>query len=93
MELRTQVENLVNAIAGGGMRSSAALGRKLAEVEDELTRLEAAPATPAVVPLVTNIKARAKAIIKSLPILLEADPEKARAALRDAGQKLTSAAR
>jgi len=48
--------------------------------------LEAAPAaTSAVVPLVTNVKARAKATIKSLPKLLETDPEKARAALRDAG--------
>jgi DNA invertase Pin-like site-specific DNA recombinase len=85
-ELRTQVENLVNAIAAGGMRSSAALGRKLTEVEDELSRLEAAPAAKsAVVPLVTNVKARAKAIIKSLPKLLDTDPERARAALRDAG--------
>jgi site-specific DNA recombinase len=85
VDLRAQVENLVNAIAAGGMRTSAALGRKLAEVEDDLGRLEAAPAMSAVVPLVTNIKARAKAIIHSLPKLLETDPEKARAALRDAG--------
>jgi hypothetical protein len=38
-----------------------------------------------VVPLVTNVKARAKAIMKNLPTLLETDPEQARAALRDAG--------
>ncbi len=35
-DLRAQVANLAMAIAQGGMRSSPALGRKLAEVKDEL---------------------------------------------------------
>ncbi len=84
-DLRGQLDNLVAAIAAGGMRSSPALGRKLAEVEDELQRLEAAPVAPAVVPLVTNIRPRIKAAVARLPRLLEADPEQGRAALRDAG--------
>jgi hypothetical protein len=84
-DLKGQLENLVNAIATRGMRSSPSIGRRLAEVEDELARLETVRPESTVVPLVTDIRDRAKGIIKRLPVLPESDPEKARAALRDAG--------
>lgn len=46
--LKDQLANLVTAIATGGMRSSPARGRKLAEVESELELLEAARPEPPV---------------------------------------------
>jgi site-specific DNA recombinase len=84
-DLKDQLDNLVSAIAMGGMRSSPAIGRKLAEVESELERLESVRAEPTVVPLVTGLRARIRAAVARLPRLLEKDPERARAALRDAG--------
>jgi site-specific DNA recombinase len=84
-DLRDQLDNLVSAVATGGMRSSPAIGRKLAEVESELERLESVRAEPTVVPLVTGLRARIRAAVARLPRLLEQDPERARAALRDAG--------
>jgi site-specific DNA recombinase len=90
-DLKGQLDNLVNAIAGGGMRTSAALGRKLTEVETELGLLEAVKPEPAVVPLVANLRGRVKAALARLPKLLEKNPEQARAALIDAGlsQRIT----
>jgi site-specific DNA recombinase len=84
-ELKVQVENLVNAIAAGGMRASHALGRKLADIEAELAELETVRAVPAVVLLVTGMRNRIKNALGKLTNLLEQDPERARAALRDAG--------
>jgi hypothetical protein len=50
-DLKGQIDNLVSAIASGGMRSSPAIGRKLAEVEAELERLDAIRPELKVIPL------------------------------------------
>ena len=84
-ELKEQLENLVSAVATGGMRSSPSIGRRIAEVEGELERLETVARPPAVVPLVTDVRERIRTAVARLPELLERDPERARAALRDAG--------
>jgi site-specific DNA recombinase len=84
-ELKEQLENLVCAVAAGAMRSSPSIARKITEVETELAQLEALRRVPAVVPLVTDVRGRIKAAVTRLARLLEKDPERARAALRDAG--------
>ena len=84
-DLKGQLENLVCAVAAGGMRSSPAIGRKIAEVESELEHLETVRRPPAAVPLVTDVRERIRGAVARLARLLEKDPERARAALRDAG--------
>ena len=83
--LKGQLDNLVSAVAGGGMRSSPAIGRKRAEVEAELEQLETTRPTSAAIPPIINVRSRVRDALAQLPKLLESDPERARAALRDAG--------
>src|SRR5688572_14458576 len=55
--LRTEVENLVNAIAQGGLRNSPALGRTLRELEADLKALESGPAAnQVVIPALSDIR-------------------------------------
>ena len=84
-DLKVQVDNIVSAISSGGMRSSPALGRKLSELEAEIERMEAVRPACEPVPLMADLRRRIKAAVASLPRLLERDPERARAALADAG--------
>lgn len=82
--LHGQVENLVTAIANGGLRASPALGRRLREVEQELDGItRQANAAPVAVPLVTDIRARFERLLERLPQALLTQPEQARAQLQD----------
>jgi hypothetical protein len=83
-DLKRQLENLI-AIANQGLRSSPSIGRKLAEVEAELEQLESVRSQPTAIPLVADVRTRINAAVAGLPHLFEQDPERARAALRDAG--------
>ena len=68
--LEAQLDNLIDAVAAGGMRSSPGIGRRLAEVEAELDRLKAEPPPLKVVPLMTDLRARVESAICRLPELL-----------------------
>ena len=84
-ELKEQLDNLVSAVAAGGLRQSPAIGRKLAEVEAELGQLQAVRQDTPTPLVVTDVKTRVKAALAALPEYLERDPERARAALQRAG--------
>ena len=80
--LTAEIENLVAAIASGGLRTSPALGRRLRDAETELQTLAEVPTAP-VVPLVTDISLRIRKALARLPAILADDPDRARAALQD----------
>ncbi len=84
--LKEQLENLVCAVAD--RRACAPRPPLVANslrLRSELERLEAVRRPPAIVPLVTDVRERIKVAVNELARLLEKDPERARAALRDAG--------
>ena len=84
--LRAEIENLVTAIAGGGLRRSAALGRRLAGLEAELESLEAqARGADQVIaaPVKVDVRGRFKRMLERLPEVLGQEPARARAALRE----------
>lgn len=83
--LRHEIDNLVQAIAQGGLKNSPALGRRLRELEDELAGLQAATirtVTPAIARAVPDIRARFSRMLDALPEVLSRDPPRAREWLR-----------
>jgi hypothetical protein len=91
-ELQREVENLAEAIAGGLLKSSPTLAKRLVATESELSRLQAqrnakAPVMGEVMPRVAESY---QAIVDRLEEDLTRDPERARAALTDAiGSRIT----
>jgi site-specific DNA recombinase len=87
-QLRTEVENLTDAIALGALRSSPAIAQRLAKAEAEVAALEAAqrPAPRpqrAVVDLRTRGAARYRRRVRELETALNRDVGRARAIVRE----------
>jgi hypothetical protein len=84
-DLRGQVANLTEAIATGALRCSPALGRRLADAEAELTRLEAEVARPRakVIDFSGKLTAVVRKGVDRLLTHLHSDPHRARAAVRE----------
>jgi site-specific DNA recombinase len=89
--LQQEIENLATAIAGGLLKSSPALARRLASAEAELATLqEKRPQKADVLTLVPRIAARYLEIVTCLEGALGRNPERARAALTDViGPRIT----
>jgi DNA invertase Pin-like site-specific DNA recombinase len=85
-ELEREVGNLVGAIAGGVLKASPALGRRLAATEEELARLKAAQQAraPVVARIAPRVAERFERIVTDLEMRLQRDPERSRAALIEA---------
>ena len=84
-ELRGEVANLTDAIAGGLLKSSPALAQRLQATEAELARLEA-EARRAAAPIqavVPNVRKHWLALLDRLHGVLEKDPERGREDLRE----------
>jgi hypothetical protein len=84
--LRNEIDNLVSAIATGGLRRSPALGRRLAMLELDLERLEADQRASLSVPVLRvppDVRVRYRQMLKDLPTVLRKAPARARAALQD----------
>ena len=82
-ELTSEVQNLVNAIAGGMLKASPALAARLAATEAELARLQAEQqAKPAVSLIVPDIGKRFLGLVDRLDEVLVAEPERGREELR-----------
>ena len=84
-ELRAEVVNLAEAVAGGLLRRSPSLARRLADAEAELANLEEAATRPAEVQrVVPHLTERFRAAVDRFDVTLAAaDPERSRAALAD----------
>lgn len=67
-ELERLVEHLADAIAGGALKSSAVLARRLADAEQELERLRSQPVAPKVATPVPRIGERYRKLVADLPI-------------------------
>ena len=84
--LRAEVANLTDAIAGGALRASRAIADRLALVEAELERTEAAVARAETdgVPVITPaIRSRFLKLVQTLPdVVRRTDPERGRAAIK-----------
>ena len=83
-ELRQEVANLADAIAGGLLKSSPALAQRLASAETELARLEVAPRAAAPTRIVPRVAERFRAMVDRIDAALARDPEQSRAALQEA---------
>jgi hypothetical protein len=82
-ELRTEVENLTDAIARGALRTSKALAARLVAAEDEIERLsDEDAARPKLVKLPTPLGERYRRMVVTLEAELSRDVHKARTALR-----------
>ena len=82
-ELTTEVANLTEAIASGALRTSKALGARLAAAERELERLSSARATShKVVRMPLPVGERYQRLIANMEAELARDVPKARTALR-----------
>ena len=83
-ELRTQIENLADAIAAGALKASPALAGRLAATEAELAHLAALAAKPQgkIVDFPARLAARFQKMVERLEEYLARDPNRARAALR-----------
>jgi site-specific DNA recombinase len=91
-ELRREVENLAEAIAGGLLKSSPTLAKRLMATESELSRLQAQrdAKAPAMGEIMPRVAGSYRAIVDRLEDDLTRDPERARAALTDAiGSRIT----
>jgi hypothetical protein len=82
-ELARLVDNLVEAIASGEFRASPAQARRLNEAEAELTQLRLSLVERKPVNQFVGLETRLRTAVSGLPKLLEKEPEKARAALRE----------
>jgi site-specific DNA recombinase len=84
-QLRAEIDNLTDAIAGGALRASPALARRLAAAEQELATLTAsaqvkrAPATP----LRPRVAERYQQMVRNLETALGKDTNRARAIIRE----------
>ena len=85
-ELEREVDNLVGAIAGGMMKASLALARRLAAAEEELARLKAAQQAraPVIARIGPRVAERFERIVTDLEGRLRRDPERSRMALIEA---------
>ena len=83
-ELKQEIDNLVGAMATGALRASPALAARLTAAEDELGRLVALAAKPAlkVVDLSARLMVRFTKMLDRFEEYLARDPNRARAALR-----------
>jgi DNA invertase Pin-like site-specific DNA recombinase len=84
-QLQAEIDNLIQAIASGGLRGSQAIGQRLQSAEAELERLKAAQkpvARPAVLVPPGDVRRRLVAMQKHLDQVLMKDPERGRAELR-----------
>lgn len=82
--LSMEIDNLVAAVAAGGLRGSSAIAERLraAEAEREAIQSQAAPAPMATVErLLPDLAARHAAMLENLPALAARDVPKARAVL------------
>jgi len=79
--LKREIDNLVSAIADGGLQSSSALAQRLRSAEDSLRALnqeseKTGPISPA--RLLTGLEGRIRARIADLASIVQASPERAR---------------
>lgn len=85
-ELEGEIENPVGAIAGGMLKSSPALAKRLTDSEGELARLKAQQEARA--PVIARIAPRSAErfdrIVTELEMRLQRNPERSRAALIEA---------
>lgn len=85
-ELGHEIENLVGAIAGGLLKASPALAKRLAAAEEELARLQAAQQVRA--PVIARIAPRSgerfERMAGDLELHMQRDPDRSRAALIEA---------
>ena len=84
-QLESEIDNLVNALATGALRSSPALASRLAAAEAELARLKerAAERVP-IERLIPHIGERYRALVRELERTAERDPQRAHQALSEA---------
>jgi len=82
--LRDQIENLVDAIAQGALRTSAGLGDRLNAAEAELARLVAgaAPPTARIADFPRRLSDRIRKLVGTIEECLDSNPHRARAAIR-----------
>jgi site-specific DNA recombinase len=77
-KLEREVARLVEAIASGALRTSAAIARRLQDAEAALARLKVTPAPPSVQQLLPQLGERCQAAIDNLERTLMVDPRRAR---------------
>ncbi len=93
-ELEREIENLTDAVAGGLLKASPALAKRLASAEAELERLQAVrqAKAPVIARIAPRIGERFLAIVDQLEQCLARDPERSRPALMEAiGSSITLA--
>jgi len=72
-KLKTEVENLADAIAGGVLKSSPALASRLAKAEKELATLEAAGRAPKAAQMIPKLADEYRAWVNELETILSPD--------------------
>jgi hypothetical protein len=69
-QLRSEIANLTDAIAGGALKFSPAIAARLSKAEQELAQLEAAATTPKAAKLLPGFADRYPAVVSDLETIL-----------------------